>query len=261
MDGIDGDDAAFAERGERGDDDVAAGRKGDGAVEGDGWAFGFVADPRCAQSAGESPMGFATARDVDFAIPGLEDFDGEVRRGSEAEEADAISGRGFGDAQAAETDDARAEEWGEVKGIGSFGERDEEVGAGDGVFGIAAIDGVAGVGGVVAEVLAVFAAEGAGAVGSAEPRDAGAVADLNRTDVGAEFFDAPDDLVARCDGVAQRRQFSQGDVEVGAADAAGFDFEEDLAGAGLGDGQVFDAQRVRGDGSGMVEDSGANRVF
>jgi hypothetical protein len=50
-------------------------------------------------------------------------------------------------------------------------------------------------------------------------------------------------------------------VEVGAADAAGFDFEEDLTGARLGDGQVFEAQRVAGDGSGMVEDSGAHDSF
>jgi hypothetical protein len=122
-----------------------------------------------------------------------------VRRGSEAEEANAIARRGFGDAQAAEADDACAEEWGKMEGVGSFGERDEEVGAGDGVFGIASVDGVAGVGRVVAEVLAVLAAEWAGAVGATEPGDASAVANRNRAYVCAEFFDASDDLVAGCD--------------------------------------------------------------
>jgi hypothetical protein len=50
-------------------------------------------------------------------------------------------------------------------------------------------------------------------------------------------------------------------VEIGAADAAGFDFEQDLSDAGFGDGQIFEAQRVAGDRSGVVEDSGAHRVF
>jgi hypothetical protein len=119
-----------------------------------------------------------------------------VRRGSEAEESDAIAGPRLSDAQAAEADDAGAEERGEMQGVGPFGERDEEVGACDGVFGVAAVDGVARVSRVVAEVLAVLAAEGAGAVGSTEPGDAGAMADLNRADIGAEFFDAADDLMA-----------------------------------------------------------------
>ncbi len=60
------------------------------------------------------------------------------------------------------------------------------------------------------------------------------------------------------DGVAQGLELAGGDVQVGAADAAGFDFEEDLAGAWFGDGQVLDGERVGGDGSGMVQDGGAH---
>ena len=208
--------------------------------------------------AGQLLVRGAAGGDVDFAVPGFEDVDGEVRRGAEAEEADTIAGGDFGHAQAAEADDAGAEQRGEVGGGLIFGERDEEVGASDGVFGIAAVDGVAGVGGMVAEIFAVLAAEGAGAIDATEPGDSGAVADADRVDARAELFDARDNLVAGCDDFAQGLEFARGDVEIGAADAAGFNLEQHLAGAGLGDGQVFEGQRMRSDGGGMVEDSGAH---
>jgi hypothetical protein len=65
-------------------------------------------------------------------------------------------------------------------------------------------------------------------------------------------------LVAGCAGGVHLREFSGCDVEVGAANAAGFHAEEDFAGAGLGNGQVFEDQRARGDGGGMVEDGCAH---
>ncbi len=45
VDGVDGDDAAFAKAGERADDDGSAGSEGDGAVELDGRLVVFGADP------------------------------------------------------------------------------------------------------------------------------------------------------------------------------------------------------------------------
>jgi hypothetical protein len=188
----------------------------------------------------------------------LEDFDGEVRRCAEAEESDPVAGGNFGDAEAAEADDARAEKRSKVGGGGFFRERDEEVGAGDRVFSIAAVHGVPGVGGVVAEIFVVLAAEGAGAISSAEPGDAGAMADGDRAHAGAEFLHAADNLVSGCDSVAQRWKLTGGDVEIGAADAAGLDLEQDLARSGFGDGQVFKRQGARGDGGGVVKDGGAH---
>src|SRR5690242_12215624 len=52
VDGVDGDDAAFAQSRERADDDLAGGSEGDGAVELDGWAGVFVADPFGAECGG-----------------------------------------------------------------------------------------------------------------------------------------------------------------------------------------------------------------
>ena len=258
VDGVDGDDAAFPQGGERVDHHIAAGGEGDGAVEGDGRTFGIVADPGCAHGARELLVRSAARRDIDLAIPGLEHFDDEVRRCAKAEESDAVAGGNFSDAEAAEADDAGAKERREVDRGGLFGKRDEEVGTGDGVFRIAAIDGVARVGGVVAEILAVPAAERAGAVDAAEPGDAGAMTDADGVDAGAEFFHAADDLVSGRNSIAQRRQLTGGDVEIGAAHATGFDLEENLARSGLGDRQIFKGQRTRGDGGGMVEDSGAH---
>ena len=81
---------------------------------------------------------------------------------------------------------------------------------------------------------------------------------MNRVDAGAELFDAPDNLVAGCDRIVQGLEFARGDVEIGAADAAGLDFEQHLAGAGFWDGQVFEDQRARSNGSGMVQNGGAH---
>ncbi len=203
----------------------------------------------------------AAGGDVDFAVPGFEDVDSEMRGSAEAEEADAIAGCDLRDAQTAEADDAGTEQRGEVGGGFLFGEWDEEIGAGDGVFSVAAVDGVAGIGGVVAEILAVFQTEQAGAIDATEPGDSDPLANADGVDAGAEFFDTRDDLVAGRDGVAERLQLAGGDVEVGATDAAGFDLKQDLAGARFGDRQVFKDQRARGDGGGVMKDGGTHHLF
>jgi hypothetical protein len=64
--------------------------------------------------------------------------------------------------------------------------------------------------------------------------------------------------VTRRDGVVQRRQFSGGDVEVGAADAAGFYLEQNFTRSGSGDGMFFDRERTRGKGRGLMKDGGAH---
>ena len=76
VNGVDGDDTAFAEAGERADDDGAAGREGDGSIEFDGRLVGFCSDPGCAERRGLSAMGFAPGGDVDLAAPVAEDSDG-----------------------------------------------------------------------------------------------------------------------------------------------------------------------------------------
>jgi hypothetical protein len=48
------------------------------------------------------------------------------------------------------------------------------------------------------------------------------------------------------------------DMKVGPADAAGRDAEEDLPGAGLGDGDLLEPEGMGGDRSGAVKPEGAH---
>ena len=64
MDGVDGDDAAFAKAPEGAEDDGSAGGEGDGAVEGDGGLVVFCADPGCSGGCGLLAVVFAAGGDV-----------------------------------------------------------------------------------------------------------------------------------------------------------------------------------------------------
>jgi len=75
MDGVDGDDTAFAEAGECVDDDCTAGSEGDGAVKLNGRLVVLRASPDCAESGRLSAMGLAPGGDIDFAVPMAEDGD------------------------------------------------------------------------------------------------------------------------------------------------------------------------------------------
>ena len=110
----------------------------------------------------------------------------------------------------------------------------DEVGADEGVLGVASVDGVAGEGGVVAEVFFVADAEGAGAVGAADPgdADAGVCGEFG----GGAFDDFADDLMAEDEGLVDEGEVAFEDVEVGAADSAGEDAEEDVVGGEGGRG-------------------------
>jgi hypothetical protein len=59
---------------------------------------------------------------------------------------------------------------------------------------------------------------------------------------GGSVYDLADDLVAEDEGVSERRQIALEDVEVGAADSAGEDLEEDMAGNRGGARYVFDRE-------------------
>jgi len=183
-------------------------------------------------------MGFAAGGDVDVAVPVAEDFDGLAGGGAEAEEADALAWLSTGDAQAAEADDAGAEQRCDV-GVVEPGRKGEgEVRAHEGVLGVAAVDGVAGEDGVVAEVFLVAAAEEAGAVGATDPRDSDAHAEGPVG--GCALDDFTDDLVAEGEGFVDEGKIAFEDVEVGAADSAGENAEEQMVIGEDGARNIFD---------------------
>src|SRR5207248_1578218 len=123
-------------------------------------------------------------------------------------------------------DEAGAEQrrgGGVVVGVG---ERIAGALVGDGELGVAAVDVVAREAGAVTEVLVAAAAVVAGAAPPGEPGDADAGALLQGL---GGFDDGADDLVAEDEGELRADQLAVEDVEVGAADGAGADFEEHLA--------------------------------
>lgn len=138
--------------------------------------------------------------------------------------------------------------------VGCWGQRVNEVGAGEGVLGVASVDAVSGEDGVVTEIFGTHAAEAAGTVCAAHPRDADAGAD---GECGCSaVYDLADDLVAGDYGLLERRKVALDDVEVGAADSAGEDSQQDVAGANGGRGEIFEAEELAGSGEGRVEDGG-----
>jgi hypothetical protein len=179
------------------------------------------------------------------------DLYGDVGGGAEAVEAEAGAALDAGDAEAAEADDAGAQQRGGLQIGEVLGERVDESLLGKHVFGEAAVSGPACEMGAIAEVFAARRAELALAAGAVEPGDADAPACL-----GAGAF--ADDLMAGNDGGQARGEFAFDDVEVRAADAAGVDFDEHLAGAGRGDGDVFERERFCENGRGVAEQGGAH---
>ena len=73
MDGVDGEDTAFVEGLECGQDDAADGGEGDGGVEADGREIEGVSDPGGTECGGLLLVAEATGGDVDLAVPGLQD--------------------------------------------------------------------------------------------------------------------------------------------------------------------------------------------
>ena len=69
---------------------------------------------------------------------------------------------------------------------------------------------------------------------------------------GAELFDDADDLVSGDDAGMFWRKVAFGQVKVGAADAAGDDAHQDLAGAGNGSRLLDETQRIGLDRRGLL---------
>src|SRR5262249_17494710 len=67
------------------------------------------------------------------------------------------------------------------------------------------------------------------------------------------------DLVTGDQRVPALREFAFDDMEVGAADAAGADANEDVARGGLGLGEGADLKRTCGDACRRIQDSGSHR--
>jgi hypothetical protein len=169
---------------------------------------------------------------VHLAAARESDLQGDVRRRSETEQAEASAGLDLRAAQRAVADDAGAEERrgrlvGENRGDGV-----RKVLAHQGLLRITAVLVPAGVTRGAAQVLVAAPAVGAGAAGEAQPGDPHALADREPRAARAERLDGAHHLVAGHERQPARRQVALDDVQIGAAHAAGRDPHAHLAGAG-----------------------------
>ena len=138
-----------------------------------------------------------------------------------------------GEPQRAVADQPRAEERGGFEVAEPVGNREAEALVGDDPLGVAAVDVVAGEAGAVAEVLPAARAEAALAARPAEPGHAEPAAVLGLAD----------DLVAGHERQLRTRELAVDDVQVGAADAAGADAEQQLPRRRLGPLELRRPQR------------------
>ena len=114
---------------------------------------------------------------------------------------------------------------------------------GDAVVAVAAVQGVAGEARVRAQVLPAAPTIAAGAAGPAEPGDADALPFGEAIHTRAERRDAPHNLVPRHHRQPGLREIAVHHVEVGAADAAGRDTDQDFARTRLGNGPLLRGER------------------
>ena len=245
MDGIDRHHAALPQAAERRDHHISAGREGNRPVEFDWWPLGFGANPGRSHRPCQLAMRLSPRRDIDLALPGVQHFNRQVRRSSEAEQSDAFPRLHFRDPKAAKADDARAQQRRGPQIIQLSGQREDKVRAGGCVFRITTVHRIASERGRVAEVLFAALTIPAGAVGAADPRHAHARA---QRQLGCRAGDdVAHNLVSGYERDAPLRQFAFGDMQVGPANATGADFQQDVSRGRLRLRHVFNLQRALGD--------------
>ncbi len=167
---------------------------------------------------------------VDLALLIARYLGDDMCGGAEAIDAQAFAVAGFDQAAIADQPGAK-----QRRGFGvaiDIGDGQAEALVGDGVLGVTAVDGVAGKLGIVAEIFLAILAIRTSAAGPAQPGDADAVADFKLNDAIAPLRHFADDLMAEDERQFGLRQFAVDNVQIGAADGAGVDADQELARAG-----------------------------
>jgi len=122
----------------------------------------------------------------------------------------------------------------------------------DSELGVAAVDVVTGEFPVIAKIFAIRSTISALAVRPAEPRDSDTVAGLEfrflifdfRINGIADFFDAPDDLVAENERKFRIRQFAIDDMKIGPANGAHVDANKKLSPARFRLAEIAERERL-----------------
>src|SRR5208283_713761 len=212
-------DAALSQAAERSDHHVAAGSEGHGPVQFD-WGFVvFAAHPLRAQRLRQFAMRSPAGRDINLALPRLQNCNRQMRRRAKTEESNPLASSHTRHPQAAEADDAGAQQRRRVQVIQFLRQLEDKIAARRGKLRVTAIDGVAGEHRLIAKIFFSTPAIRTGSIHPADPGNADSRTD--RQVCSCSLHDIADYLVAGDERVLSRRQFSIYDVQIGAADPAG----------------------------------------
>src|SRR5271155_3036203 len=174
------------------------------------------------------------------------DLHGELTEAADAKDRQTLARLDFGVLQGAIHRDAGAEKRRGVAGGKLRGNFQRVAGRSFDEFREAAVHGDAGDLLFDAEIFIAFAAEFAFAAAPVEPGDADAVADLQIFDGCAFSHDAAGNFGTEdqrfFDDAHQLRPIGIGQMQIGMAHAAGFDFDQDFVRGGLGLLDLFDIQ-------------------
>ena len=172
---------------------------------------------------------------------GPRDLGDNVRRRAEAVEAEAL---GIARHRECAVADKPGAEQGCSLGVAPVAAHGQAVAlVGDAVVAIAAVPRVAGEERVGAQVLPPAPAIAAGAAGPAEPGDADALPIAEALDTRAQGRNSAHDLVPRHDRKPGLGEVAVHHVEIGAANTADRDPDQNFAGAGLGNRPLLQGKR------------------
>ncbi len=237
------DDAAWANRPQRGRNQLAYGREDDRRVQRLG--AGCVRRSRPLGTHRESELGRRLVAGPDEGEDALSAVAGDLHHdmGGGAETIKSEAQPFSGQAQAAVADRASTEERRHLEIVPAGRQLKAEARVGDHPLGVSAIELVPREAGVGAEVLLAPTAVLTGVVDPAEPGHAHSHTDLDRLHSVAYGVDDPYDLVTGYQGQLWIGELTVDNVKVGPADGAGIDGDSHLTGARLGDGQLDRSQR------------------
>src|SRR5262249_38265709 len=151
-----------------------------------------------------------------------------------------------GHAIAAPADQTGTQKRRRLRVVGCAWQREAEPRIGDRMRRIAAIARIAGEQRRVAEILPALPTIGADSAGVSEPGHANPVAWRKASDIGADRRHPSDDLVPGHDRQLRINELAVNDMQIGAADAASGNLDQDLACARRGYGPLArDERRAR----------------
>jgi hypothetical protein len=171
-------------------------------------------------------------------------------------EAQLAAGLNSGKAQAAEADDSGAEQRGGLLIWELFGDGIDKVLRRNNVLSVTSVNGITRERRMVAKIFGTVPTELTGAVGMMQPSDAYTRSERKPVCAGTRLFKGADDLVPRDNGRFLRDQILFNDMQIGAADTAEGNANQDFPTCRLRSGIVLENQRVGFDGSRRVEDAG-----